>query len=187
MHRFSLIPRFHSFAVLALSAVAVHLPLTSRALPVVNASPVSVTPAFGSAISLSANVTAGLGTTYVWRRDGVEIINGGRYSGATTAILNISDANAADNGSYELTMTDGDGSACTTPANVTVSQNDAALDASFPNPLTTFAGISDMLPLPDGRVLLACYDTNLGNFPLTAASWWWSSQTGSFRTLLREW
>lgn len=168
MHRFSLIPRFHSFAVLALSAVAVHLPLTSRALPVVNASPVSVTPAFGSAVSLSANVTAGLGTTYVWRRDGVEIINGGRYSGATTAILNISDANAADNGSYELTMTDGDGSASTTPATVTVSQNDAALDTSFPNPLTTFTGIFDMLPLPDGRVLLACYDAINGAIPPSA-------------------
>jgi hypothetical protein len=49
-------------------------------MPVVNTSPASVSPGFGSTVSLDANVTVGLGTTFVWRRDGVEIINGGRYS-----------------------------------------------------------------------------------------------------------
>ncbi len=133
----------------------------SQAMPVVNTSPASVTPAFGSTVSLNANVTVGLGTTFVWRRDGVEIINGGRYSGATTASLSIAFANAADNGSYQLTMTDVDGSESTTPATVTVSQNEAALDTFFPITVGS-AMILDMLPLPDGRVLLACYDPIYG-------------------------
>lgn len=122
-------------------------------MPVVNASPVSVTPAFGSTVTLSADVTVGLGTTFVWSRDGVEIINGGRYSGASTASLSIAFANTADNGSYQLTVTDTDGSASTAPATVTLDQNPAALDPTFA--ISVPGGqVLDMLPLPDGRVLL---------------------------------
>jgi hypothetical protein len=73
--------------------------------------------------------------------------------GASTASLSIAFANAADNGSYQLTVTDTDGSASTTPATVALDQNPADLDPTFA--ISVPGGqVLDMLPLPDGRVLL---------------------------------
>ncbi|WP_345738887.1 MBG domain-containing protein [Prosthecobacter algae] len=127
-------------------------PLMSSAAVIV-ASPASSTPVFGSTVALTANVTAEPGAAYVWERDGVEIINGGRYSGATTASLVIAHANGADSGSYQLTVTDEAGAASTVPAVVTVNQNDSALDANAG--VTVTGPTQAVLPLPDGRVLLA--------------------------------
>ena len=61
----------------------------SHAAPTINTHPSSAAPAFGAAITLSANVTAESEAIYEWTRNGIAIINGGRYTGATTATLSI--------------------------------------------------------------------------------------------------
>ncbi|MEQ1749642.1 MAG: immunoglobulin domain-containing protein, partial [Prosthecobacter sp.] len=131
----------------------------SHAAPTINTSPSSATPALGSTASLAASVTAEPSATYVWSRDGTTIINGGRYSGATTATLSISGANAADNGSYTLNVTDGTGTSATTPASITVTQTASSLDPAYNGAgaqgNNSAVYTNSVLHLPDGRTLLA--------------------------------
>lgn len=130
----------------------------SQAAPTINTSPSFATPTLGSSASLAASVTAESSATYVWTRDGTTIINGGRYSGATTATLSISGANAADNGSYTLTVSDGTGTSATTPASITVTQTASSLDPAYNgagangNNSSTYTNTA--LHLPDGRTMV---------------------------------
>lgn len=120
------------------------------------------TPARGSTLTLAPEVYAAQPATYVWTRDGVPIINGGRYSGAGTATLVIEGVNAGDNGVYLLTITNGLGSANTS---VTVAVNQPAherdpLYSAAPTPaLAVSSGSSNVVrafaPLADGRMLVA--------------------------------
>lgn len=143
-----------SILLVTLSGVSIRL----AAAPTIDTSPSSATPALGSTVSLSATVTAQPAASYVWTRDGTTIINGGRYSGATTATLSISGANASDNGSYTLTVTDGTGTSATTPASITVTQTASGLDPAY-NGVGSNGGsgliyTNTALHLPDGRRLL---------------------------------
>lgn len=130
----------------------------THAAPTINTSPSSATPTLGSTATLAASVTAEPSATYVWTRDGTTIINGGRYSGATTATLSISGANAADNGSYTLTVTDGTGTSATLPASFTVTQTASSLDPAYNgagangNNSSTYTNTA--LHLPDGRTIV---------------------------------
>lgn len=130
----------------------------SQAAPTINTSPSSATPALGSSASLVASVTAEPSAAYVWTRDGTTIINGGRYSGATTATLSISGANAADNGSYTLTVTDGTGTSATMPASITVTQTASSLDPAYngagANGGSGLIYTNTALHLPDGRTIV---------------------------------
>lgn len=149
----------HSSApALLLAALLSLMSALSQAAPTINTSPSSATPALGATASLVASVTAEPSAAYVWTRDGTTIINGGRYSGATTATLSISGANASDNGNYTLTVTDGTGTSATTPASITVTQTASSLDPAYNgvgsngNNSSVYTNMS--LHLPDGRSLL---------------------------------
>jgi len=83
----------------------------------VNAAPVITTqPAASQGIvtgenaTLSVAVAAGAGSSagtlsYQWRKNGVNLANGGTLNGATTAALTISGMTAADSGSYTVLVT----------------------------------------------------------------------------------
>jgi uncharacterized delta-60 repeat protein len=133
--------------------------LNVLAAPVVVTSLPSATPALGSTITLAPEFLAATPATYVWTRNGVPIINGGRYSGASTGTLVITGANASDNGAYTLTVTNTLGTAATTPATVTVAQvatdRDAATTALGITGTNFNHAVNDILHLPDGRILLA--------------------------------
>jgi len=61
------------------------------------------------------------GLQYQWLRNGINVINGGRISGATTNLLNIAQVIAPDGGSYRVRATDACGSSViSTPAILTV-------------------------------------------------------------------
>ncbi|MBX3359683.1 MAG: immunoglobulin domain-containing protein [Phycisphaeraceae bacterium] len=71
--------------------------------PAITTQPASklVTP--GATASLSVSATAGSETlTYQWRRNGVDLTDGGRISGALTPTLQISGAEAGDAGDYTV-------------------------------------------------------------------------------------
>jgi uncharacterized delta-60 repeat protein len=130
----------------------------SHAAPTINTHPSSAAPALGAAITLSANVTAESGASYEWARGGNTIMNGGRYSGATTDTLVIANANTADNGSYVLTVKDGSGTTPTNPASITVTQTASSLDPAYngsgANGGSGLIYVNTALHLPDGRTIV---------------------------------
>ncbi len=56
--------------------------------------------------------------TFQWRKDGVNVVNGGNVSGATTANLTITGATPADDGTYDLVMASAAGCEVTTSGTV---------------------------------------------------------------------
>ncbi|MES2505078.1 MAG: immunoglobulin domain-containing protein, partial [Verrucomicrobiota bacterium] len=135
--------------------------------PVVVSSPANATPERGATLTLAAEVLAATPASYEWRRDGVLIQNGGRYSGANTATLVITGANNADDGLYTLTVTNGQGTASTAPASVTVNQvaadRDPALAALGTTTTNSSNYVNAFLHLPDGRTLIAARGDIAGN------------------------
>jgi uncharacterized delta-60 repeat protein len=126
---------------------------------------VDQTPALGSTLTLAPEVYAAAPATYVWKRNGVTLVNGGRYSGATTASLSIAGVNATDNGSYTLTVTNGQGSVTTTAITVTAaSYVAAALDpaTAWVRATNTSTQINAILHLPDGRALIGSTASSAG-------------------------
>lgn len=123
------------------------------------------TPVLGSTLTLAPEVYAADPATYVWKRNGVTLVNGGRYSGANTAALTIAGVNATDNGVYTLTITNSQGSITTAPANVTAD----AFVAAARDPATgwvraqnTNTQINAILHLPDGRTLIGSTASSAG-------------------------
>ena len=87
--------------------------------PAVTLDPVSVSPVEGQSFTLTAAIK-GSGVSYRWQRDGIDLSDGGRVSGATTQTLTITGASAADSGDYRLVGTSAAGVAATRTATVTV-------------------------------------------------------------------
>jgi hypothetical protein len=80
----------------------------------------TVAPAGGTA---TVTVTAtGTGLSYQWRKNGVNISNGGDISGATTATLKISPMSAADVGIYSVAVFSPAGSVVSANASVAISK-----------------------------------------------------------------
>ena len=135
--------------------------------PVVVNSPANATPERGTTLTLTAEVLAATPASYEWRRDGILIQNGGRYSGANTASLVISSVNNADDGLYTLTVTNGLGTASTTPTSVAVNQVPSDRDPTLVALGTTSTNSSNyvnaFLHLPDGRTLIGARGGIAGN------------------------
>jgi Immunoglobulin I-set domain/S-layer homology domain len=73
--------------------------------------------------------------TYVWRKGGVPLVNGGRISGADTSSLTIAATIPTDTGSYDVVVTDGVGQMLTsTAADLTVA--DAPAQPTLTSPLS---------------------------------------------------
>jgi outer membrane protein assembly factor BamB len=74
--------------------------------------------------TVSAGLTAAFGVfvggssplACQWQKDGVNLMDGGRISGATTTILRITEVEAADASSYTLVVSNAQGSATSRPA-----------------------------------------------------------------------
>lgn len=67
----------------------------------ISSQPTSQTACSGSSAIFSVSTTGTVGS-YQWRKDGINLSDGGNISGATTATLTINPALAADAGSYEV-------------------------------------------------------------------------------------
>ena len=122
--------------------------------PVVYAPPVATTIYAGQNTSLSAQVYAQAPATYVWRRDGVIVTDGGRISGATTATLTFTGALATDTGTYTLTVTNGLGTATTTPVFQLMRPVPHDRVPALGN-LAASGQVTAFHSLPDGRMLVA--------------------------------
>ena len=121
--------------------------------PVVHAPPVATTISAGQNTSLSAQVYAQAPATYVWKRDGVTVTDGGRISGANTATLTFTGAITGDTGSYALTVTNAQGTVTTTPVFLLVKP----IPHERVPALASIAAsnfVTALFSLPDGRVLV---------------------------------
>jgi uncharacterized delta-60 repeat protein len=74
----------------------------------------------GSTVTLSVGVWGIAPITYQWFKDGVSLADGGRMSGAKSAILTLAAVNLGDAGRYSVTVTTASGSASSLPALLTV-------------------------------------------------------------------
>lgn len=135
----------------SVTSSAAHLYLLGA--PVVHADVASVAVDVTQNATLTAQVFALAPATYVWKRDGVTITDGGRFSGAGTASLTITGTTLADTGSYTLTVTNSQGQATTAPGFLLVRpvpHERASLTAT----LASSVQANVIHPLPDGSMLV---------------------------------
>jgi len=104
--------------------VSVLLNTTSFLPPIITQQPVSQSVLSGGTaeFTVAATTPAGTGTLmYQWRKDGVNLSDGGTVSGATTTTLTIGPADLSDNGAaFDAVVTNDCGSARSDPAGLGV-------------------------------------------------------------------
>lgn len=89
--------------------------------PVVTIPPTSLTVAGGQTAVFTVASTGAVNRAYQWRRNGAMILDGGRFSGATSPTLSITDVGPADVASYDVVIsTVGCGSATSAAATLTL-------------------------------------------------------------------
>jgi hypothetical protein len=88
--------------------------------PVFTAQPIGRTIIVGTTVTLSAQANGTAVLFYQWRRNGVNLSNGGAISGATTSTLTISNAALGNTGDYSVVVTNSYGTATSNVATVTV-------------------------------------------------------------------
>ena len=104
-------------AAMVTSTVAV---LTVLTPPLITTQPQSVTKQGGQVASFSATATGSAPLNYQWQQNGVNLVNSGRISGATTNALQISNLQSADAGNYALVVSNGAGTVTSAVAVLTV-------------------------------------------------------------------
>lgn len=79
--------------------------VTVNQLPAITVQPTPATQTVCPGATVSYSVTAtGTGISYQWRRNGVNLVNGGFISGATTPTLTISTVAGANSGNYDVVV-----------------------------------------------------------------------------------
>lgn len=92
--------------------------------------PDDVAAAPGMTVSFTAVATGPEPITYRWRRDGTELRDGGRISGAETTTLNIAQVTKADAGVYDLVATNDCGPLASAAATLTIETPSCPADLS---------------------------------------------------------
>jgi N-acetyl-anhydromuramyl-L-alanine amidase AmpD len=106
-------------------------------LPVITAQPAGVTVAAGGAANFSVGAANTIGG-YQWRKNGINLVNGGNVSGATTAALALSNVQGGDAASYDVVVSNGAGPVDSIDAPLRVSPTITSQPANSTNlPLST--------------------------------------------------
>ncbi len=82
--------------------------------------PNSLTIQYGTIATFATAATSGDTISYQWRRNGVNLVDDGRISGATTSILTINPAGLPDQGTYDVVATNNCGSVVSNSAALTI-------------------------------------------------------------------
>ncbi len=129
------------------SVTSAAAPLTIA--PVIGTPPATALVPSGASHTISVAADAGAGSpepiTYVWKRDGVVVGNGGGVSGATTASLLVGSFSAAQSGYYTVTVSNSAGAV--TSAAVYVGVATAQSVTLAPASLSTGIAIDQQLRL----------------------------------------
>ncbi len=105
-------------------------------VPLSVSAPSNQTVCAGASASFSVTASGSPPLTYRWRRNTVNLADGGSISGSTTAMLTINPTVAGDSGSYDVVVTDGFGQMITSAsATLTVNAIPSAPTASNNGPI----------------------------------------------------
>jgi hypothetical protein len=97
-------------------------------IPITVTTPTSLVVCSGAAASFAVTATGQPTLTYQWRKNNVNLSNGGTISGVTTPTLSISATVTGDAGSYDVVITDGFGQTLASPdATLTVNARPTAV------------------------------------------------------------
>ncbi len=88
--------------------------------PVIGTQPASVTKNAGVTATFTVSATGTAPFTYQWRKNGSNLSNGGKVSGATNTTLSITNVLGADRGSYSIVISNPAGSATSSDAILSV-------------------------------------------------------------------
>ena len=91
---------------------------TNLVSPRINASPSAQSVSSGDSVTFTVS---GIATGYQWRRNGMNLSDGGAISGATSSTLTINPVAGGDAGDYDVVLTSPCGSVSTTPVALSVS------------------------------------------------------------------
>ena len=119
----------------------------------IGAQPASQNRDAGSTVAFSVQATGSSSLSYQWRKDGVNLVQGGHIFGATNVTLSVSNLLQADAGSYTVKITDTYGSITSSVAVLTVN-----------DPVITSPPISLVLPVGSNAVFQV---TAAGTGPLS--------------------
>ncbi len=104
------------------ATVAVYLgssavvPANAQQAPTITVQPVSQYVSAGSVVSFSVTVAGAEPLNYRWLKDGIELVDGGKVSGATQATLRVSNVQGVEMGAYSVRVTNADGAATSSGA-----------------------------------------------------------------------
>ena len=101
--------------------------------PIIIAQPAGRTVRPGTNVSLSVGVFGTAPFIYQWRRDGTNLTDGGRISGAAGSVLNIANTIESDSGVYSVVVSNDFGTATSSNATITISALDHFSWSSIPS------------------------------------------------------
>jgi len=102
------------------SAFSPSMAASTSGAPSITIQPISRTVNVGDNVTFTIVAGGTAPFTYQWRKAAVDLADGGSISGATTATLTITGAQAGDAGSYDVVVSNSAGSATSTPATLMV-------------------------------------------------------------------
>ncbi len=103
---------------------------TSGPQIVTDLTPAAIRYPAGYDLTLAVQVSGSGPMTYVWKRGGQSLANGGRISGATSNVLTIADVEAGDAGTYQVFLSNTYGNVASAETAITVEQGLAFYDGS---------------------------------------------------------
>ena len=107
------------------------------------AQPQPVSVVVGSPATFSVNIASALFPTYQWRRNGVNLVDGGAISGATSATLTINPTTLADNGgAYDCQVFNAVGLSLSNPAGLAVTAPATIFNDSCSSPRPIYNGVA---------------------------------------------
>jgi pectin methylesterase-like acyl-CoA thioesterase len=120
---------------------SIDLVLPNDPRPVITSQPVSYSGSPGDNVTFTVGATGVPTLAYQWRKDGVDLSDGGNLSGATTTALSITSAQPSDNGNYTVVITNVFGATTSTPpAVLTINAGNIAPSITGPNDQTAIQG-----------------------------------------------
>jgi hypothetical protein len=130
--------------------------------PSITTQPLARTVVEGANVTFTVAATGSTPFTYVWRKGGEILADGGNISGATTASLTLTGVTLADSGNYDVVVANG-----TSPA-ATSSLVALLVSAALPGPQIDYAGgtyVQNFNTLPSAGTF-----TLSGNGPIDASA-----------------